>query len=270
MLKPLRFMTYVLSEKRWQTVADQSTSTEQPISTMNAVASRLGFWSAILTAVVAAIFFIAGILTPPRSGPFAPAASVIPYPYTDVATFIPGDYYWLYPGILLAPIFVILMVCIHSYARSDRKLFSHVAMSFAIIYAAIILIDYVTQFTIVVPSLLKNETANLSLFTQYNPHGFFITFETLGYSMMSAAFFLVAAVFGGGRLERAVRWVFVAGVVAALVLFIMLSLLSYDLIAFEVTILTINWIVLIVSGALLSLMFRRAGRGNSPSTRELD
>ncbi len=251
-------------------MADQSTSTEQPIITMNAAASRLGFWAAILTAIIAAVFFIAGILTPPRSGPFAPAANVVPYPYTDVAAFIPGDYYWLYPGILLAPLFVILMVCVHSYARSDRKLFSHIALSFAIIYATIILIDYVTQFTIVIPSILTNETAGLSLFTQYNPHGFFITFETLGYTMMSGAFLFIAAVFAGGRLERVLRWVFVAGVVAALVLFIMLSLLNYDLIAFEVTILTINWIILIVAGVLLSVMFRRAGRGSSTSMRATD
>ncbi len=248
-------------------LTDETTSTERPIITMNAATSRLGFWAAILTAIVAAVFFIAGILTPPRSGPFAPAANVIPYPYIDVAAFIPGDYYWLYPGILLAPIFVILMVCIHSYARSDRKLFSHVALSFAIIYATVILVDYVTQFTIVIPSILTNETANLSLFTQYNPHGFFITFETLGYSMMSGAVLFIAAVFTGGRLERTLRWVFVAGVVAALILFITLSLLNYDLVAFEVTVLTVNWIVLIVSGALLSVIFRRAGRRGAPSTR---
>ncbi len=239
-------------------MADPSTSTERPLISMNAVTYRLGFWTAILTAVVAAVFFIAGIMTPLRSGPFVPVASVIPYPYTDATAFIPGDYYWLYPGILLAPLFVILMACIHSYARSDRKIFSQVALSFAIIYATIILIDYVTQFTIVIPSMVTNETAGLSLFTQYNPHGFFFTFETLGYTMMTGSFLFVAAVFAGGRLERALRWVFVAGVVAALLSFIVLSLLNYDLVAFEVTISTINWPVLVVSGALLSVIFRRA------------
>jgi hypothetical protein len=35
---------------------------------------------------------------------------------------------------------------------------------------------------------------------------------------------------------------------------------GYDLVAFEVTVLSINWIVLIVSGVLLSILFRRAGR----------
>jgi hypothetical protein len=242
---------------------NQTSSTDASPLKVSAVVSGLRFWSAILTAVVAAIFFLAGFLTPPRSGPFAPTANIVPYPYTHVAAFIPNDYLWLYPGILLALIFIVLMVCIHSYAPSDRKIFSHIALSFAVIYATIILIDYFIQFTVVIPSILTGETAGLSLFTQYNPHGFFIALETLGYSMMSGAFLFVAAVFAGGKLERALRWIFIAGFVAAVLFFTALSSLHYDLIAFEVTIITINSIVLIVSGVLLSIVFRRAARGHA-------
>jgi hypothetical protein len=245
---------------------NQTSSTASPLK-VSAVVSGLRFWSAILTAVFAAAFILAGFLTPPRSGPFAPAANIVPYPYTNVAAFIPNDYLWLYPGILLALIFIVLVVCIHSYAPSDRKIFSHIALSFAVIYATIILIDYFIQFTVVIPSILTGETAGLSLFTQYNPHGFFIALETLGYSMMSGAFLFVAAVFAGGKLERALRWIFIAGFVAAVLFFTALSLLHYDLIAFEVTIITINSIVLIVSGVLLSIVFRRAARGSSVSAR---
>lgn len=134
-------------------------------------------------------------------------------------------------------------------------------------YATIILIDYFIQFTIVIPSILTGEPAGLSLFTQYNPHGFFIALETLGYSMMSGAFLFIAAVFAGGKLDRALRWIPIAGFVVAVLFFTALSLLNYDLIAFEVTILTINSIVLIVSGVLLSIVFRRAARGGSVSAR---
>ena len=242
---------------------NQTSTTDASRLKVSAVVSRLRFWSAILTAVVAAIFFLAGFLTPPRSGPFAPTANIVPYPYTHVAAFIPNDYLWLYPGILLALIFIVLMVCIHSYAPSDRKIFSHIALSFAVIYATIILIDYFIQFAVVIPSILTGETAGLSLFTQYNPHGFFIALETLGYSMMSGAFLFVAAVFAGGKLERTLRWIFIAGFVAAVLFFTALSSLHYDLIAFEVTIITINSIVLIVSGVLLSIVFRRAARGHA-------
>ena len=160
----------------------------------------------------------------------------------------------------MALIFVVLMVCIHYYASNDKKIFSQIGLSFALVYATVVLIDYFIQFTMVIPSILSGETAGLSLFTQYNPHGIFIALEGLGYFMMSVAFLFAAAVFAGGRLERAIRWLFVASFILAIVSFTVFSLLRYDIVAFEVTILTINWTVLIVSGILLSVLFRRAGQ----------
>jgi hypothetical protein len=220
--------------------------------------NRLGFWSAVLTAVIAAVQFAVGILTPARSGPFASTENIIHYPYTNVASFIPMDYLWLYPGFLLAPTFVVLLVCIHHYAADDNKIFSQIGLSFALIYAAVITADYFIQWTVAVPSISSGETEGFSLFTQYNPHGIFIALESLGYLMMSAALLFAAPVFARGRLERAIRWLFVTDFVLAVVSFVALSLLEYDIVAFEVTILTTNWVVLIASGALLSVLFKRA------------
>lgn len=211
-------------------------------------ASRLGFWSAVLTAVLAAAFFAAGIASPVRN---------IPYPY--VASFIPVDYLWMYPAFLLAPTFVVLMACIHAFAADDKQVFGQIGLSFAVVYAALIMSDYFIQWTVIQPSLLSGETANLALFTQYNPHGIFIALEGLGYLAMNGAFLFAAAVFASGRLERALRWLFVTSFVAAIGSFVGLSLLRYDIVTFEVTVITINCIVLIVSGALLSVLFRRAG-----------
>lgn len=224
--------------------------------------SRLGFWSAVLTAVFAAAFFAVGFATPVR---------YIPYPYVDgVASFIPIDYLWLYPAFLLAPTFVVLMACIHHYAADDKKIFSRIGLSFALVYAAVITTNYFIQFAVVQPSLLKGETEGLSLFTMYNPHGIFIGLESLGYLMMNVAFLFAAVVFaGGGRLERAIRWLFVTSFVLGIGSFVGLSLLyGKDLgWAFEVTIITLNCIVLIVSGALVSVVFKRSGnlvgRGSS-------
>ncbi len=220
-------------------------------------AARLGFWTAILTVVDTGAFFVLGIATPARSGPFAPPSSIIPYPYTSVAQFVPGDYVWLYPGFLLAPLFVVLMACVHDYARDERKVFSQVGLSFAVLYAAVIMINYFLQFTVVIPSLQSGETAGLGLLTQYNPHGVFIVLEALGYLMMSASLVFAAVVFSGGRLRRMIRWLFVASFVVALVSFVGLQMLGYDIVAFEVTILLVNWIVLMVSGTMLSVLFRR-------------
>ena len=64
--------------------------------------------------------------------------------------------------------------------------------------------------------------------------------------MMSTALLSAAVVFSGGRLERAIRGLFIASFVLALGFFVGLSWLKYDIVAFEVAILTINWIVLII------------------------
>ena len=231
---------------------DNVPSTERPGSNVNAVVSRLGFWSAILTAVFAAAFFTVGIASPVRH---------IPYPYVEgVSAFIPIDYIWMYPSFLLAPTFVVLMACIHAYTSDDKKVFSQIALSFAVIYAAIITADYFIQWTVIQPSILSGETEGLSLLTQYNPHGVFIALEGLAYLMMNGAFLFAAAVFAGGRRERALRWLLGISFVVAVGSFVGISLLGYDIVIFEVTIITINCAVLIVSGALLSVLFKRAGR----------
>ncbi len=222
-------------------------------------ASRLGFWVAILTVVLTAIFMLLAIATPPRSGPYCGTACV-PYPYTDVAAFIPQDYFWLYPGLLLAPVLIALIACLHGYADPARKVFSRISLSLCILYSAVIMTDYFIQLTVVVPSLEAGETAGLSLFTQYNPHGIFITLEALGYLLLGTALLFVAPVFAGGRKELVIRWSFAAGFVSAIFAFVALHLAGQSIVAFEVTVLLIDWIVLIIGGALLALVFRDAAR----------
>ena len=221
---------------------------------------RLGLWAAILTVVVTATFALVGVATPARSGPFCATWGCIPAPYTDVAEFIPGDYLWLIPGIVLVPIFVVLMASIHAYASEPRKIFSRIGLAFALAYAVVIGVDYFVQFAVVVPSLQAGETADLSLFTQYNPHGLFIAGEALGYLTVSVALLFAAPVFAGGRVQRAISWLFVAGFGLAVAAFVGFWLVEGDLVAFEVAVLSINWIVLIASGALLAVVFRRASR----------
>jgi len=77
---------------------------------------------------------------------------------------------------------------------------------------------------------------------------------------MSLALLLVSPALVGGRLERAIRGLFVSGFVLAVAAFIGFWIVGHDLIAFEVAVLSINWIVLIVSGVLLAVVFRCAGR----------
>ena len=224
------------------------------------ITGRLGFWVAILTAVSAVTAFAIAIATPPISGPFCQSGCVT-YPYANVVSFVPHDYIWMYPGILLTPMFVILMTCIHYYVDDEKEIFSQIGLCFAVISAVAITMDYFIQLTVIQPSLIKGETEGLALFSQYNPHGIFIALEDLGYLMMSLSFLFAGASFAKDeRLERAMRWLFILSSLISIGAFIVLSLiygqnLEYR---FEVTIIAINWITLILAGAMLSVFFKRA------------
>ncbi len=237
----------------------QAVATAGPESTLSAIVCRLGLWAAILTVVLSATALTIGFVTPARGGPFCPS-DCLAYPYVDAGSFFPGDYIWIVPAFLLVPTFVVLMACIDAYAAKGRKLFGRLGLSFALVYAPIVAIDYFIQFTVVAPSLRSGQTEGLSLFTMYNPHGLFVALESLGYLAMAVAFLFAAPVFEGGRVERSIRWIFVAGFVLAVGMFLGLYFAGSDIVGFEVAVLSIDWIVLIVTGVLLAVVFRRAGR----------
>jgi hypothetical protein len=82
---------------------------------------RLAFWSSVLIAGMAATAFGFGLATPPRSGPFC-SRDCVGYPYTDVAAFVPRDFWWMYPAMLVPLVFVVLVACIEHGAAEDRQL----------------------------------------------------------------------------------------------------------------------------------------------------
>ena len=226
--------------------------TDRPGSRFNPLVGRLGFWSAILTALIAAAFLAIGVVSPVRS---------IPYPYVSgAAQYVPIDYIWMIPGFLLAPAVVVMMTSIHYYASDDRKIFSQLGVSFAIVYSAIVMIDYFIQWTVAVPSILNGQTEGLAPFSTYNPHGLLLSLEVLGYLMMTLALFAAAPVFSGGRRELAIRWLFAASFLLGAGVYVGFSLLGYGIVSDELYLITQNCTVLIASGVLLSLIFKRAGR----------
>lgn len=225
-------------------------------------ATRLGFWTSILLAVLAVAAFALGITTPPRSGPYCPA-NCITYPYTDAAQFVPRDYLWVVPSVFLLPVFVVLAGCIHSRVPSAKNHLSVIGLCFASIATSLIALDYFVQLQVLEPSLLKGETVGLSPFTQYNPHGFFIALEDLGYLALSAAFIFIGAAFiQGGRLVRSIGWTFIVSALLDFVTFLAMTWhfgLSIDY-RFEVVTITIHWTALLVLGILLAVYFRPGNR----------
>jgi len=227
--------------------------------TFAATSNRVGFYSAILTVVSTIITFSLAITAIPNSGAGC-RENCFEYPYVNTLSEFPRDYLWMPFAMLLVVVYVILMVSIHAYAAQHKKVYSQIGLSFALIAAGILLSDYFVQFSVVPASLINQETDGIALLNQYNPHGVFIVLEELGYLLMSFSFVFLAPVFANnGRLGSVVRWVFVSGFVLTMVFLTVISI-NYGLDRmdrFEVAVISIDWLVLIINGVMLSLLFRR-------------
>ncbi len=227
--------------------------------TTNDSAPRVGFYAALLTAVVTLIAFGLALTALPKSGANC-VGDCFTYPYLDTIAQFPRDYLWMPPATALILLYVVLMASIHDLAAAPRKLFGQIGLSFALVAAVVLAGNYFIQFSVIPVSLLNGETEGVTLWTQYNPHGFFIALEELGYIVMSLSFLAVAPVFGGGtRLEAAVRWIFVAAFVLTAAALAAVSA-AYGIDRqdrFEIAAISINWLALIVNGILLSFVFRR-------------
>ena len=188
---------------------------------------QLGFWSATVATLLVAV---AGITA---------TASIQPF-----ATVV---------GFLLTLSFLIVMACIHSYASEERKVFSLVGLSFAIIYATLISVNYFIQLTFV-----RWSTLDVSIFDMANNQSMMWVIEVLGYFFMGLSTLFAAPIFGKGKVESLVKWLFVAngilGILASIAyaLSLPMEILLGGLIVWD--------ILMPISTALLAYFFKRVGR----------
>lgn len=228
-----------------------------------------GFWIGILLALSAAIGLGLAVTTPARSGPLCMTETCITFPYTDVAAFVPGDYIWMVPALLMALLFPMLVVGLREYAARETQFYAQIALVLAVLAAAALTSDYMIQLLVVQPSLVLGEVQELSLWSSYNPHGIFILLEDLGYLLMGTAFlFIGLSLNSAGKFERFLRWLFIVGGVATLSAFIVFVAIYGFFIEyrFEVAAIVITWGVLIVGGLVFALWFRVAAQVQAAST----
>ncbi len=205
------------------------------------------------------VTFSLALIAVPVSGANCPSDCVA-YPYLDTLRQFPRDFLWLGPAMLLILGYTVLITALHAAAVGTERIYSQIALSFALVSATILLVDYFIQVSVVPVSLSNRETLGLPLLIQYNPHGVFIVLEELGYLLMSLSFlFIGLAIQARSRPARVVRWIFIIGFGLVLLSFAGVSILHglERLDRFEVLAISIDWLTLIVNGILLGLLYGR-------------
>jgi hypothetical protein len=160
---------------------------------------RMGYWSALIVALLV-VLIDAGMILSTILFPITTITNIESY----AASFTSWQMLPFIPSLILAPMFVILMLCIHHYASEDKKIFSQLGAYFSVICAAILGLHYYIQLTVVQQGLLNNETSGLWMLATPNPHSLFWTLAALGYGFMGFALLSAAYVFNGKN-ERGIR-----------------------------------------------------------------
>lgn len=199
----------------------------------------------------------------PPAGPYCPS-DCMSYPFSDILSYYPRDYFWMYLAIFQVFGYIIFIVSNHFITPIEKKLFSFLSVAFAIITGTVLLIVYFVQFSVVPMSMMKGETEGIALLTQYNGHGIFIAMEDLGYITMSISFLFLAFIFTNKtRLEKTIRLILIVGFTSMVFSFIFYTI-KYGLdrsYRFEVAAISVNWITTITIGILNSIFIRRRLKG---------
>ncbi|EEW51274.1 hypothetical protein HMPREF0290_0113 [Corynebacterium efficiens YS-314] len=217
--------------------------------------ARIGVIMAVALTVLTAVTFILALTALPNK---------VPYPFNQdvIVEQWPGDYLWMPPAMLLMVVFVGVLAALHEQAGPDRRIYSLIALGMGIPAATVLVINYYLQFTVMPISLEKDQLDGWALFTQYNPQGIFIALEELGYMLMSLVLLAVAPVVTGpGRVAKTLRVLlalqFVVMVLSLMLISALLGRERGDI--FEITVITLVWVVLLIAGPLLAIWFRRSG-----------
>jgi len=221
--------------------------------------AQFGYYISLFTAVITIITFGIAICTPPLSGPFC-KSGCFEYPYHEIISRFPRDYFWMFPAIILSFSYMLMMISVHKAVPPEKNVFSLAGVAFAVISTLILSVDYFVQVSFIQPSLLAGETEGIALLSQFNPHGLFIILEELGFITMNISLiFLAPALTSSTRIERSLRLTFIIGFILMSLSFTAVVLINginreYR---FEVMIISITWIELIIVSILFSKYFKK-------------
>ena len=225
----------------------------------NTAALKVGLYSSWSLTILTLITFGFAIIAIPPSGPNC-VANCMNYPYPDILSYYPRDYYWMVLAVFQLCAFLIFIIANHFVAPVERKIYSFISVAFALIATTVLLADYILQFSVVPISVMKGQSEGIALLTQYNGHGIFIVLEELGFTMMSIALLFLSPIFSmKSRLDKAIRWILLMPFVVNVFAFVFYSIqfgLDRDY-RYEVAAISINWLVTILAGILIGVLFKR-------------
>ena len=198
---------------------------------------KVGFGSALIAFIATMAFNIAQFLQ-----------------LLHVLTF-PGDQILILGFSLCIVIpFMLAMLALHYVAPADKKIWSHAALLFTVMYVVFVTANYVVQLATVIPMTAKGAADEVRILSQ-TPHSLFWDFDAIGYICMGLATLFAVPVFKKQGFQKWVRYCFL---VHALVTPLTAFVYFYPNFSDKLLLIGIPWAITApVSMLLLVLMFKK-------------
>lgn len=159
---------------------------------MNTSILKLGFWGGMLAFTATMAFFIAQLLQ---------LAGLLTYPIDEIL---------IYSFSLCITIpFLLLFLALYHSIPIEKKIWSHAALLFSVVYVVFVTANYIVQLATVIPANLRGEGAEIKLLFQ-TPHSLFWDFDAIGYIFMGLATAIAIPIFSGKGIEKWVKYIFIA------------------------------------------------------------
>ncbi len=162
----------------------------------------------------------------------------------------PLDAYLIYGfSLAIAPPYLISVIAVHHYVPNSRRIWTHIAIAFSIMYATYVSLNYVVQIATVIPATLHDAAADISVLDQ-TPHSLFWDVDALGYICMGIS--TLALGFAFTRKSKWLRrFLFANGLLVPLISFVYF----YPDFSTTVLLIALPWIITTPGSLLLLVMF---------------
>jgi hypothetical protein len=159
---------------------------------LNSTVYKVGYWSGLAAFAATTAFVIVQTLQLMR---------VLTYPWDEISIY--GT------SLCIVVPFILEMLALHYVVADDKKIWSHAALIFTVLYAAFVTANYIVQLTTVIPMTLKGTDADIQILKQ-TPHSLFWDFDAIGYIFMGLATLIAIPIFKKEGFQKWVRYALIA------------------------------------------------------------
>jgi hypothetical protein len=148
---------------------------------------RLGIFCSWIAAIAAAGYTIAQLLQ---------ISGVLVKPFDEILIY--GF------SLCIAPPFILAILALHYTVSANKKIWTHAALLFGLMYNTFVILMYVEQLAAVIPYHLNDPVLTVT------PHSLFWNLDALGYINMGVATLFLVPAFSRHGKEKYVKWFFLA------------------------------------------------------------